>query len=89
MTTSTTIILLVSLWLLVVLFLCALVHNGAIREREEYEKPVARRKRKAHAVPEWSHGSARARRPVTRDDADSAHADSPEIHGASGRKRTP
>jgi hypothetical protein len=78
MTTLTTIILIVSVWLFVVLFLCALVHNGAIREREEYERPLASRKRKAQA-----------RRPVTRDDADSAHADSPEIHGPSGRKRTP
>jgi hypothetical protein len=78
MITLSTIILIISVWILVVLFLCALVHNGAIRERVEYDRPFARRKRTVHA-----------RRPASGDDADNGRADSPEIHGPPGRKRTP
>ncbi len=77
MFTSTTIILIVSVWVTVVVLLWLLVRNGSIREREEYEKPAANKK-KARAASERRYG-----------DADNGLADSPEIHGPSGRKRTP
>ncbi|MFM0236588.1 hypothetical protein [Paraburkholderia phytofirmans] len=77
MFTSTTIVVIVSVWITVVVLLWLLVRNGALREREEYGKPLAS-KQKRRAANERRYGNA-----------DNGHADSPELRGPSGTKRTP
>lgn len=77
MFTSTTIILIVCVWVTVVVLLWLLVRHGALRERPEYESPPAN-ERKARAASERRY-----------EDTANGHADSPEFHGPSGRKRTP
>ena len=78
---STTIIIsTVSVWLIVVLFLCALVRSGAIREREQYDRLVVLRDIKGQSESELNYWGS-----VKNDGVKSVRADWPEIHDPAGR----
>ncbi|WP_152530605.1 hypothetical protein [Paraburkholderia dilworthii] len=89
MTTITTAILIISAWVIVVLLLCSLVRNGAIREREEHERLTAAAHKKDYTVAEWRYGSTQTQASIASHDADHGQAELPEVGGPPGQKTMP
>ena len=89
MTTITTAILIISAWVIVVLLLCSLVRNGAMREREEHERLTAAAAKKDYTVAEWHYGPTQTRAPIASPNADHAQAELPEVSGPPGQKSMP
>ena len=78
---TSTVILIVSIWLIFVLFLCALVRSGAVREREQYEQLLSALKQvKANSASELRYWETQSSRPVTGGTTKSNHADLPDVH---------
>ena len=78
---TSTVILIVSIWLIFVLFLCALVRSGAIREREQYDQLLSALKQvKANSASELRYWETQSSRPVTGGTIKSNQADWPDVH---------
>jgi hypothetical protein len=80
MATPSTVILSISLWLIFILFVCALVRRGAIREREQHDQLLASsRQFKAHTASELSYWETQSPRSVTSGEVKGDHGDWPDV----------
>jgi hypothetical protein len=78
---ATTVILIVSIWLIFILFLCALVRSGAIREREQYDQLLSALKQvRANTASELRYWETQSSRSVTGGNIKSNRADWPDAH---------